>query len=55
MTVAAAARSKLGGSIRGQEGGILVMIDNNPSSMHREYNEFYAVHVYLQSIRIILT
>ena len=24
---------------------ILGMIDNNPSSMHREYNEFYAVHV----------
>ena len=33
---------------------ILVIIDNNPSSMHREYNEFYAVHVYLRSIRISL-
>ena len=32
----------------------LGMIDNNPSSMHREYHEFYAVHVYLQSIRISL-
>ena len=34
---------------------ILVMIDNNPSSMHREYNDFYAVHVYLRSMRISLT
>ena len=33
---------------------ILVMIDQNPSSMHREYNKFYAVHVYLRSIRISL-
>ena len=33
---------------------ILGMIDNNPSSMHREYHEFYAVHVYLRSIRISL-
>ena len=32
----------------------LGMIDKNPSSMHREYNEFYAVHVYLRSIRISL-
>ena len=32
----------------------LGMIDNNPSSMHREYQEFYAVHVYLRSIRISL-
>ena len=24
---------------------ILGMIDNNPSSMHREYHEFYAVRV----------
>ena len=32
----------------------LGMIDNNPSSMHREYNEFYAVRVYLRSIRISL-
>ena len=30
------------------------MIDKNPSSMHREYHEFYAVHVYLRSIRISL-
>ena len=33
---------------------ILGIIDNNPSSMHREYSEFYAVHVYLRSIRISL-
>ena len=33
---------------------ILVIIDNNPSSMHREYHKFYAVHVYLRSIRISL-
>ena len=33
---------------------ILGIIDNNPSSMHREYNEFYAVRVYLRSIRISL-
>ena len=33
---------------------ILEMIDKNPSSMHREYHEFYAVHVYLRSIRISL-
>ena len=33
---------------------ILVMIHKNPSSMHREYHEFYAVHVYLRSIRISL-
>ena len=33
---------------------ILGMIDNYPSSMHREYREFYAVRVYLQSIRISL-
>ena len=33
---------------------ILVMIDKNPSSMHREYHEFYAVHAYLRSIRISL-
>ena len=32
----------------------LVMIDNNSSSMHREYYKFYAVHVYLRSIRISL-
>ena len=32
----------------------LVMIEKNSSSMHREYHEFYAVHVYLQSIRISL-
>ena len=32
----------------------LVMIENNSSSMHREYYKFYAVHVYLQSIRISL-
>ena len=32
----------------------LGMIDNNPSSMHREYHEFYAVRVYLRSIRISL-
>ena len=32
----------------------LVMIDKNPSSMHREYYEFYAVHVYLRSICISL-
>ena len=31
---------------------ILGMIDNNPSSMHCEYHEFYAVRVYLRSIRI---
>ena len=33
---------------------ILGMIDNNLSSMHGEYHEFYAVCVYLQSIRISL-
>ena len=32
----------------------LVMIKNNSSSMHREYHEFYAIHVYLQSICISL-
>ena len=32
----------------------LEMIDNYPSSMHREYLEFYAVRVYLRSIRISL-
>ena len=32
----------------------LGIIDNNPSLMHREYHEFYAVHVYLRSIRISL-
>ena len=32
----------------------LVMIEKNSSSMHREYHKFYAVHVYLQSIRISL-
>ena len=32
----------------------IVMIEKNSSSMHREYHEFYAVHVYLQSIRISL-
>ena len=32
----------------------LVMIEENSSSMHREYHEFYAVHVYLRSIRISL-
>ena len=32
----------------------LVMIENNSSSMHREYHKFYAVHVYLQSIRLSL-
>ena len=30
------------------------IIDNNWCSMHREYHEFYAVHVYLRSIRISL-
>ena len=33
---------------------ILVKIDNNSCSMHREYHEFYAVHVYLRSICISL-
>ena len=33
---------------------IIVMIEKNSSSMHREYHEFYAVHVYLWSIRISL-
>ena len=32
----------------------LVIIENNSSSMHREYHDFYAVHVYLRSIRISL-
>ena len=32
----------------------IVMIEKNSSSMHREYHEFYAVHVYLQSIHISL-
>ena len=30
------------------------MIDKNPSSMHREYNKFYAVNVFLRSIHISL-
>ena len=33
---------------------ILVMIESNSSSMHHEYHDFYAVHAYLQSIRISL-
>ena len=32
----------------------LVMIENNSSTTHREYHEFYAVHVYLRSIRLSL-
>ena len=32
----------------------LVTIENNSSLMHREYPEFYAVHVYLRSIHISL-
>ena len=32
----------------------LVLIEKNSSSMHREYHDFYAVHVYLRSIRISL-
>ena len=32
----------------------LVIIENNSSLMHRKYHDFYAVHVYLQSIRISL-
>ena len=30
----------------------LIMIENNSSSMHREYHKFYAFHVYLRSIHI---
>ena len=33
---------------------LLVMIEKNSSSMYREYHKFYAVHVYLRSIRISL-
>ena len=33
---------------------IIVIIDNNSSSMHRELDEFYGVHVYLRSICISL-
>ena len=32
----------------------LVMIEKNSRSMHREYHEFYAVHIYLRSILISL-
>ena len=32
----------------------LVIIDNNLCLMHRDYQYFYAVHVYLRSIRISL-
>ena len=33
---------------------ISMIIDNNLCLMHREYHEFYALHVYLRSIRISL-
>ena len=33
---------------------IVIIIDNNSWSMHRDYHKFYAVHVYLRSIRISL-
>ena len=49
-------RGIAGGAFRGRPylSIKLLIIDNNSCSMHCDYHDFYAVHVYLRSIRISL-